>query len=141
LDLLCSVTILIWSEGMTITNDTVANEIINGQQRDATNPFEGFAPAVRPQSDLRRAITAAFRTPETICVPRLVDAATLPEKIRRSAAATARKLIEALRAPSTRELASKVSSMNIPFQARKALRSCVWPKRCCAFQTRRHAMP
>ncbi|CAN7693639.1 trifunctional transcriptional regulator/proline dehydrogenase/L-glutamate gamma-semialdehyde dehydrogenase [Rhizobium sp. LjRoot258] len=83
---------------MTITNYPVANETVNAQSRGAANPFEGFAPEVRPQSDLRRAITAAYRTPETVCVPRLVDAATIPEKLRQGAAATARKLIEALRA-------------------------------------------
>ncbi len=64
---------------MTITNDPVANETVNAQSRGAANPFEGFAPEVRPQSDLRRAITAAYRTPETVCVPRLVDAATIPK--------------------------------------------------------------
>ncbi|EJL58563.1 delta-1-pyrroline-5-carboxylate dehydrogenase [Rhizobium sp. CF122] len=83
---------------MTITNDPVANETVNAQSSGTANPFEGFAPEIRPQSDLRRAITAAYRTPETVCVPRLVDAATLPEKVRQDAAATARKLIEALRA-------------------------------------------
>ncbi|MEK1893477.1 MAG: trifunctional transcriptional regulator/proline dehydrogenase/L-glutamate gamma-semialdehyde dehydrogenase [Rhizobium sp.] len=83
---------------MTITNDPVANETVNAQSRGAANPFEGFAPEVRPQSDLRRAITAAYRTPETVCVPHLVDAARIPEKVRQGAAATARKLIEALRA-------------------------------------------
>ncbi|MBW9113631.1 trifunctional transcriptional regulator/proline dehydrogenase/L-glutamate gamma-semialdehyde dehydrogenase [Rhizobium cauense] len=82
---------------MTITNDAVANETTN-ESHSALNPFEGFAPAVRPQSDLRRAITAAYRTPETVCVPRLVDAASVPDKVRLGATATARKLIEALRA-------------------------------------------
>jgi RHH-type proline utilization regulon transcriptional repressor/proline dehydrogenase/delta 1-pyrroline-5-carboxylate dehydrogenase len=62
------------------------------------NPFDGFAPVIRPQSDLRRAITAAYRTPETECVPRLVEAATLPEKTRKAASETARKLVKALRA-------------------------------------------
>ncbi|MBZ9791022.1 trifunctional transcriptional regulator/proline dehydrogenase/L-glutamate gamma-semialdehyde dehydrogenase [Rhizobium sp. 3T7] len=83
---------------MTITNDPVANETVNAQPSGTANPFEGFAPEIRPQNDLRRAITAAYRTPETVCVPRLIDAATLPEKVRQGAAATARKLIEALRA-------------------------------------------
>ncbi len=82
---------------MTITNDQVANKT-NDTQSCGANPFEDFAPAVRAQSDLRRAITAAYRTPETVCVPLLVEAATLPEKVGQGAAATARKLIEALRA-------------------------------------------
>ncbi|RDJ05839.1 bifunctional proline dehydrogenase/L-glutamate gamma-semialdehyde dehydrogenase [Rhizobium grahamii] len=71
---------------------------INSPMTDGANPFDGFAPAVRPQSDLRRAITAAYRTPETVCVPALVEAAVLPEKVRQGATKTARGLIEALRA-------------------------------------------
>ncbi|WP_245312387.1 trifunctional transcriptional regulator/proline dehydrogenase/L-glutamate gamma-semialdehyde dehydrogenase [Rhizobium sp. R693] len=82
---------------MTITNEAVANKT-GDTQPHGQNPFEDFAPAVRPQGDLRRAITAAYRTPETVCVPRLVDAAALPEKVRQDAAATARELIGALRA-------------------------------------------
>ncbi|WP_051320991.1 trifunctional transcriptional regulator/proline dehydrogenase/L-glutamate gamma-semialdehyde dehydrogenase [Rhizobium mesoamericanum] len=82
---------------MTIPRDTVANKT-GDTQPSGVNPFEGFAPAVRPQSDLRRAITAAYRTPETVCVPHLLEAATLPDKVRLGAATTARKLIEALRA-------------------------------------------
>ncbi|CCM78854.1 trifunctional transcriptional regulator/proline dehydrogenase/L-glutamate gamma-semialdehyde dehydrogenase [Rhizobium mesoamericanum] len=82
---------------MTIPRDTVANKT-GDTQPGGVNPFDGFAPAVRPQSDLRRAITAAYRTPETVCVPHLLEAATLPEKVRLGAANTARKLIEALRA-------------------------------------------
>ncbi|WP_306911720.1 trifunctional transcriptional regulator/proline dehydrogenase/L-glutamate gamma-semialdehyde dehydrogenase [Rhizobium mesoamericanum] len=75
----------------------VANKT-GDMQPGGVNPFEGFAPPVRPQSDLRRAITAAYRAPETVCVPHLLDAAMLPEKVRLGAANTARKLIEALRA-------------------------------------------
>nr|8DKO_A Chain A, Bifunctional protein PutA [Sinorhizobium meliloti SM11]8DKO_B Chain B, Bifunctional protein PutA [Sinorhizobium meliloti SM11] len=51
----------------------------------------------RPQSTLRRAITAAYRRPETECLPPLVEAATQSKEIRDAAASTARKLIEALR--------------------------------------------
>ncbi|MDQ0560179.1 RHH-type proline utilization regulon transcriptional repressor/proline dehydrogenase/delta 1-pyrroline-5-carboxylate dehydrogenase [Rhizobium mesoamericanum] len=82
---------------MTIPRDMVANKT-GDMQPGGVNPFEGFAPPVRPQSDLRRAITAAYRAPETVCVPHLLDAAMLPEKVRLGAANTARKLIEALRA-------------------------------------------
>ncbi|MDM9627999.1 trifunctional transcriptional regulator/proline dehydrogenase/L-glutamate gamma-semialdehyde dehydrogenase [Rhizobium sp. S152] len=70
----------------------------DNEKSDTSNPFKGFAPAIRLRSDLRRKITEAYRTPEKICVPRLVEAATLPEKVKQDAAATARKLIEALRA-------------------------------------------
>ena len=65
---------------------------------DATSPFARFAPPIRPQSDLRRAITAAYRRPETECLPPLVEAARVPEAMRADIAATARKLITALRA-------------------------------------------
>lgn len=63
----------------------------------APAPFADFAPPVRPQSTLRRAITAAYRRPETECLPPLVEAATQSKEIRDAAASTARKLIEALR--------------------------------------------
>ncbi|NLS00595.1 trifunctional transcriptional regulator/proline dehydrogenase/L-glutamate gamma-semialdehyde dehydrogenase [Rhizobium sp. P38BS-XIX] len=61
-------------------------------------PFSQFAPPIQPQSPLRKAITAAYRLPETECVPVLVEAATLPEPVREAAKKTAKKLIEALRA-------------------------------------------
>jgi RHH-type proline utilization regulon transcriptional repressor/proline dehydrogenase/delta 1-pyrroline-5-carboxylate dehydrogenase len=61
-------------------------------------PFSAFAPPIRPQSALRRAITAAYRRPETECLPPLLAAAKLPQASRQEIARTARKLIEALRA-------------------------------------------
>ncbi|PDT41921.1 MULTISPECIES: trifunctional transcriptional regulator/proline dehydrogenase/L-glutamate gamma-semialdehyde dehydrogenase [Sinorhizobium] len=61
-------------------------------------PFADFAPPIRTQSTLRQAITAAYRRPETECLPPLVEAATLPREMRDAAARTARKLVEALRA-------------------------------------------
>jgi RHH-type proline utilization regulon transcriptional repressor/proline dehydrogenase/delta 1-pyrroline-5-carboxylate dehydrogenase len=61
-------------------------------------PFAQFAPPVRPQSDLRKAITAAYRRPETECLPPLVAAARVTETQRYDIRATARTLIEALRA-------------------------------------------
>ncbi|HXV30976.1 MAG TPA: bifunctional proline dehydrogenase/L-glutamate gamma-semialdehyde dehydrogenase PutA, partial [Sinorhizobium sp.] len=70
----------------TVTSDT------------APAPFADFAPTIRPQTTLRQAITAAYRRPETECLPPLVEAATLPQGVRNAAAGTARKLIEALRA-------------------------------------------
>ncbi|MFC3581400.1 trifunctional transcriptional regulator/proline dehydrogenase/L-glutamate gamma-semialdehyde dehydrogenase [Sphingomonas hylomeconis] len=60
--------------------------------------FADFAPSLRPSDALRHAITAAARTPETECVPKLVQAATLSPALRATAAATARTLIERLRA-------------------------------------------
>ncbi len=60
--------------------------------------FDNFAPAIRPQTPLRQAITAAYRRPEAECVSALLEQATLPEAERKQIRATARKLIEALRA-------------------------------------------
>ena len=61
-------------------------------------PFSAFAPPVASPSDLRRAITAATRRPEQDCIANLLPAATLPEPVRQSATALARKLVETLRA-------------------------------------------
>ncbi|KRB61244.1 transcriptional regulator [Rhizobium sp. Root708] len=83
---------------MTTVDGAVAPGATPEQPHNAENPFSAFAPTIREQSELRRAITAAYRTPETVCVPRLVEAAALSDKVRQAAAATARKLIEALRA-------------------------------------------
>ncbi len=63
------------------------------------NPvFQNFAPPIREQSVLRQAITAAYRRPEAECVSALVAQATLPAETAQQVWATARKLIEALRA-------------------------------------------
>ncbi|MES2337067.1 MAG: trifunctional transcriptional regulator/proline dehydrogenase/L-glutamate gamma-semialdehyde dehydrogenase [Pseudomonadota bacterium] len=60
--------------------------------------FADFALPIRPQSDLRRAITAAYRRPEPECLPPLIAQATLPQATRAAAADTATALIVALRA-------------------------------------------
>ena len=57
-----------------------------------------FAPRIAPETPLRRAITAATRLAEPEAVRPLLAAATLPEADRQAIAATARSLIEALRA-------------------------------------------
>ena len=64
----------------------------------AAPAFTDFAPPIRPQDDLRRAITAAYRRSEVECLAPLLDAATLPDAIRRDATATATALVTALRA-------------------------------------------
>jgi RHH-type proline utilization regulon transcriptional repressor/proline dehydrogenase/delta 1-pyrroline-5-carboxylate dehydrogenase len=61
-------------------------------------PFAAFAPPIREQSPLRRAITAAYRRAEPECLAPLLDAATLPAPLAEATAATARSLITALRA-------------------------------------------
>ncbi len=62
------------------------------------NPFAQFAPPIRPQSPLRQAITLACRRPEPECLPPLIAAARQPADLRQSIEATARRLIEKLRA-------------------------------------------
>ncbi|MCD2182615.1 trifunctional transcriptional regulator/proline dehydrogenase/L-glutamate gamma-semialdehyde dehydrogenase [Rhizobium sp. GN54] len=64
----------------------------------AGRPFADFAPPLRPQNPLRQAITAAYRRPEAECLQPLLEAATVPPGQRAAIAATARKLITALRA-------------------------------------------
>lgn len=64
---------------------------------DQPTPFARFAPMIRTPNPLRAAITAATRTPEPVCVPLLVEAATVSDAVRRAAAETARALIEGLR--------------------------------------------
>ncbi|WP_421694213.1 trifunctional transcriptional regulator/proline dehydrogenase/L-glutamate gamma-semialdehyde dehydrogenase [Aestuariivirga sp.] len=60
--------------------------------------FAHFAPPIRLQDALRRAITAACRRPEEECLPPLVAAARLEPALKTATAATARQLILALRA-------------------------------------------
>ena len=61
-------------------------------------PFEAFAQSIQRQSPLRDAITAAWRRPETVCVPPLLDQASLPPPQTARARALATRLVEALRA-------------------------------------------
>jgi RHH-type proline utilization regulon transcriptional repressor/proline dehydrogenase/delta 1-pyrroline-5-carboxylate dehydrogenase len=60
--------------------------------------FAEFAPPIREQTPLRRAITAACRRPEPECVAALLDQASLPEATRAAAARTATALVTGLRA-------------------------------------------
>jgi RHH-type proline utilization regulon transcriptional repressor/proline dehydrogenase/delta 1-pyrroline-5-carboxylate dehydrogenase len=64
----------------------------------AVHPFQAFARGVLAQSDLRARITEAYRRPEEDCLPSLTAEATLPEAVRVRVEATARGLVEALRA-------------------------------------------
>src|SRR5882757_10070592 len=61
-------------------------------------PFHDFARSIQPQSPLRDAITAAWRRPETVCVPPLLEQASLPSAPTGRARALATRLVEALRA-------------------------------------------
>ncbi len=64
-------------------------------------PFAQFLGSVPPNSALRAAITAQYRAPEPGCVTALVAAARLPAAMAHQAEATARRLVEALRAKGT----------------------------------------
>ncbi len=64
----------------------------------AHTPFARFAPPIRPQTELRRRITDAYRRPEPDCVRPLADAARVEPQMKAAIARTARTLIEALRA-------------------------------------------
>ncbi|HNT63915.1 MAG TPA: hypothetical protein PKH90_13805, partial [Candidatus Desulfobacillus denitrificans] len=57
-------------------------------------------PAAR--SATRQAIDAAWRTPEPVCVPPLVEAARLPEALREPVRTLAHDLVTGLRATRTR---------------------------------------
>ena len=61
-------------------------------------PFAAFAAEVRSHDGRRAAIDAAYRAPETECLPGLLRAAELPAPVASQARALARSLIEGLRA-------------------------------------------
>lgn len=77
---------------------TVSAQLATEEPAPDAAPFSQFAPPIQHQSPLRKAITAAYRRPETECLPMLVEAATLPDAVREAAKKTAKTLIEALRA-------------------------------------------
>jgi len=75
-----------------------AVDIAEAPANDAPQPpFLEFAQTVQPQSVLRAKITAAYRRPETECLPLLIADATLPKPVTSAARDLARKLVEALR--------------------------------------------
>ncbi|HEY0270536.1 MAG TPA: trifunctional transcriptional regulator/proline dehydrogenase/L-glutamate gamma-semialdehyde dehydrogenase [Sphingomonas sp.] len=61
-------------------------------------PFAAFAPAIRAQSPLRRAITAAYRRDEAEALAPLIAEATLDAPARAAVRETARRLVTTLRA-------------------------------------------
>jgi len=60
-------------------------------------PFLEFAQSVQPQSVLRAKITAAYRRPETECLPQLIAEASLPKAVTAAARDLATRLVERLR--------------------------------------------
>ncbi len=67
-------------------------------QQAGNSIFQNFAPPVREQSLLRKAVTAAYRRAEEECMAPLIEAATVTADQAKAIRDTARKLIEALRA-------------------------------------------
>jgi RHH-type proline utilization regulon transcriptional repressor/proline dehydrogenase/delta 1-pyrroline-5-carboxylate dehydrogenase len=63
----------------------------------APQPFRPFMEDLRPQVPLRAAITAAYRRPETDCLPPLLEQAALPADQEAATEALARRLVTALR--------------------------------------------
>ena len=61
-------------------------------------PFDAFAPPIRPQSPLRREITAAYRRNEAACIAPLLEDASFEAPKRAAIKETAGKLVAALRA-------------------------------------------
>jgi RHH-type proline utilization regulon transcriptional repressor/proline dehydrogenase/delta 1-pyrroline-5-carboxylate dehydrogenase len=61
------------------------------------SPFAAFAAGVQPQTPLRAAINAAYRRPETECLPPLLEEASLGDAQAEAARALARRLVETLR--------------------------------------------
>lgn len=59
--------------------------------------FADFAPDLGPQTPLRAAITAAYRRPETQCLPPLLDAIALTEEQNGAIAALTKHLVRAMR--------------------------------------------
>lgn len=64
----------------------------------ALKPFFGFAPAISKQNKLRQIITAAYRRPETECLPALLEEATFDPKTKAKIKDLAIRLVTALRA-------------------------------------------
>ena len=71
-----------------------------GRAHAGPQPFLAFARSVQPQSVLRARITAAWRRPETECLPLLIGEAALPEPAAAAARRVALGLAEALRGKS-----------------------------------------
>ena len=77
------------------------NVLSNASSPMPADPAAAALPAT-PRDALRGAIDAAWRTPEPVCVPPLVEAARLPEALREPVRALAHELVTGLRATRTR---------------------------------------
>ncbi len=84
---------------VALQDDAEASAPDEAPKRDgAVQPFLEFAQNVQPQSVLRAAITAAWRRPETECVPLLLQQARMPEAQAKAASQLAHTLAGKLRA-------------------------------------------
>jgi RHH-type transcriptional regulator, proline utilization regulon repressor / proline dehydrogenase / delta 1-pyrroline-5-carboxylate dehydrogenase len=85
-----------------IGNTMASDGILPGAAYDGSQPFAAFARSVQAQSELRAAVTAAYRRPEAACVGPLLAEAALPPAMAAQAEALARKLVAAIRAKGAR---------------------------------------
>ncbi|MBV8458523.1 MAG: proline dehydrogenase family protein, partial [Acetobacteraceae bacterium] len=84
-------------------SDTLDHQISSEQNGAArVKPFMQLVEDVQPQTALRAAVTAAYRRPETNCVPPLIAEATLPPKLTAVAQDVARALATKLRGKRSR---------------------------------------
>ncbi|RMX08741.1 trifunctional transcriptional regulator/proline dehydrogenase/L-glutamate gamma-semialdehyde dehydrogenase [Corticibacter populi] len=79
-----------WGGALAATEDGGGAALV-----ESSAPFYAFAQEVQPQSVLRAAITAAYRRPETECLPMLVGLARNPQP--EAVKVLASRLVEALR--------------------------------------------
>ncbi|WP_409017622.1 trifunctional transcriptional regulator/proline dehydrogenase/L-glutamate gamma-semialdehyde dehydrogenase [Caballeronia sp. LZ008] len=70
-------------------------------RQSVKGPFSQFSAELIPQSRLRELITAAYREPETECVPRIIEQARLSSPAAKATEQLAAKLVEALRRKNT----------------------------------------
>ncbi len=74
------------------------DRIASGSAVGAPRPFDAFADEILRRDGRRAAIDAAYRAPETACLPGLLQAAELPPPVTAQAREMARSLVEGLRA-------------------------------------------
>ncbi|WP_283148733.1 trifunctional transcriptional regulator/proline dehydrogenase/L-glutamate gamma-semialdehyde dehydrogenase [Silvimonas soli] len=74
-----------------------AHSEVAPDEHSAAQPFLEFAQSVQPQSVLRAAITAAYRRPESECLPALLEQARLPATLAASTQQLATDLASKLR--------------------------------------------
>ena len=81
-----------------VIEPSLASAGLDGSNSAATPPFAEFLADIQKHDGLRAAIDAAYRAPETECLPALLRTAILPASTKARARALARRLIEGLRA-------------------------------------------